>query len=68
MHDDLRERIRLAAGREAAPTAAIVDSQSVKGSEMIARTRRGYDAGNHAGWVVMPGWLVRAGAAAGQWG
>ena len=27
------------------PTAAIIDSQSVKGSEMIARTRRGYDAG-----------------------
>jgi transposase len=45
MHDDLRERIRLAAGRTAAPTAAIIDSQSVKGSEMIARARRGYDAG-----------------------
>ena len=45
MHDDLRVRIRLAAGRTAAPTAAIIDSQSVKGSEMIARTRRGYDAG-----------------------
>ena len=45
MHDDLRARIRLAAGRKAAPTAAIIDSQSVKGSEMIARTRRGYDAG-----------------------
>jgi transposase len=45
MHDDLRARIRLAAGRKAAPTAAIIDSQSVKGSEMIARARRGYDAG-----------------------
>jgi transposase len=45
MHDDLRERIRLAAGRNAAPTAAVIDSQSVKGSEMIARGRRGYDAG-----------------------
>ena len=45
MHDDLRVRIRLAAGRTAAPTAAIIDSQSVKGSEMIGRTRRGYDAG-----------------------
>jgi transposase len=45
MHDDLRGRIRLAAGRKAAPTAAIIDSQSVKGSEMIARPRRGYDAG-----------------------
>ena len=45
MHDDLRVRIRLTAGRTAAPAAAIIDSQSVKGSEMIARTRRGYDAG-----------------------
>jgi transposase len=45
MHDDLRDRIRLAAGRKTAPAAAIIDSQSVKGSEMIARTRRGYDAG-----------------------
>ena len=45
MHGDLRDRIRLAAGRKAAPTAAVIDSQSVKGSEVIARTRRGYDAG-----------------------
>jgi transposase len=45
MHDDLRERVRAAAGRKAAPSAAIIDSQSVKGSEMIARPRRGYDAG-----------------------
>jgi transposase len=45
MHDDLRERIRLAARRKAAPTAAVIDSQSVKGSEMIAGDRRGYDAG-----------------------
>ena len=36
MHDDLRERIRLAARRKAAPTAAVIDSQSVKGSEMLA--------------------------------
>ena len=45
MHDDLRDRVRAASGRTAAPTAAIIDSQSVKGSEMIARARRGYDAG-----------------------
>jgi transposase len=45
MHDDLRDRVRAAAGRQAAPTAAVIDSQSVKGSEMIARGRRGYDAG-----------------------
>jgi transposase len=45
MHDDLRERVRVAAGRKPRPTAAIIDSQSVKGSEMIAAGRRGYDAG-----------------------
>jgi len=45
MHDDLRGRVRAAAGRSPGPTAAIIDSQSVKGSEMIAATRRGYDAG-----------------------
>jgi transposase len=45
MHDDLRDRVRRAAGRTAAPTAAVIDSQSVKGSEMIGRPRRGYDAG-----------------------
>jgi transposase len=44
MHDDLRDRVRLAAGRKPQPTAAVIDSQSVKGSEMIARSRRGYDA------------------------
>ena len=68
MRDDLRDRNRLAAGRKAQPTAAIIDSQSVKGSEMIGRGRRGYDAGNHAGRAVMPGWLVGVGAGAGQWG
>ena len=41
----MRERVRAAAGRNPGPSAAVIDSQSVKGSEMIARTRRGYDAG-----------------------
>ena len=45
MRDDLRDRVRAAAGRTTAPTAAVIDSQSVKGSEMIGRARRGYDAG-----------------------
>jgi len=45
MHDELRDRVRAAAGRNRQPTAAIIDSQSVKGSEMVARTGRGYDAG-----------------------
>jgi putative transposase len=45
MHDDLRDRVRVVAGRSPAATAAIIDSQSVKGSEMVARAGRGFDAG-----------------------
>ena len=45
MHDELRERVRAVAGRGRAPSAAIIDSQSVKGSEMVAHAGRGYDAG-----------------------
>jgi len=45
MHDQLRERVRLLAGRTAAPTAAIIDSQSVRAAEEVAASSRGYDAG-----------------------
>ena len=44
MHDDLRGQVRVVAGCSPAPTATIIDSQSVKGSEMVARAGRGYDA------------------------
>jgi hypothetical protein len=37
MHDQLRERARLLAGRTAIPTAAIINSQSVKAAEEVAR-------------------------------
>jgi transposase len=53
--DMLRERVRLAEGRTATPTAAIIDSQSVKAGENVWRASRGYDAGNYLGWDVMPG-------------
>jgi transposase len=45
MHGQLREQVRLAAGRAATPTAAIIDSQSVKAAEEVRRPGRGYDAG-----------------------
>ena len=45
MHDQLRDRVRQLAGRKPAPTAAIIDSQSVKAAEEVARSSRGYDAG-----------------------
>ena len=44
MHDQLRERVRQLAGRTAAPTAAIIDSQSVRAAEEVPRSSRGYDA------------------------
>jgi transposase len=43
--DALRDRVRLVAGRVAAPSAAIIDSQSVRAAETVGRATRGYDAG-----------------------
>lgn len=45
MHDRLRDQVRVAAGRRPEPTAAIIDSQSVRAAETVARDQRGYDAG-----------------------
>jgi putative transposase len=45
LHNTLREQVRAAAGREAEPSAAIIDSQSVRAAETVARASRGYDAG-----------------------
>jgi transposase len=45
IHDALRDQARLRAGRAPAPTAAIIDSQSVRGADTVPTTSRGYDAG-----------------------
>ena len=47
MHDDLRDRVRAAAGRASAPTAAVIDPQSVTGAgdDQAGCARRGYGAG-----------------------
>jgi putative transposase len=45
MHDGLRMQVRQALGRDADPTAAAADSQSVRAAETVGKTSRGYDAG-----------------------
>lgn len=43
VHDRLREQVRIAAGRDPNPSAAVLDAQSIKSSEGGAE--RGFDAG-----------------------
>ncbi|GLZ02365.1 hypothetical protein Acsp02_96160 [Actinoplanes sp. NBRC 103695] len=46
MHNHLREQVRQhVEHRDRQPTAALVDSQSLRGAETVARSGRGYDAG-----------------------
>ncbi|MFC4950060.1 IS5 family transposase [Pseudonocardia sp. GCM10023141] len=45
IHDALRDLVGLHQGRDPLPTAAIIDSQSVRAADTVARTTRGYDAG-----------------------
>jgi transposase len=43
--EELREQLRLAVGRDAEPSAGVMDSQSVKAADTVGRDSRGYDAG-----------------------
>lgn len=45
IRDRLREKIRLRANRNPAPSAAVIDSQSVKAAETVGKPSRGYDGG-----------------------
>lgn len=45
LHNELRDAVRRAAGRDPDPTAAIIDSQSVRAAETVDADSRGYDAG-----------------------
>lgn len=45
VHDLLRQQVRAAQGRAATPTAAIIDSQSVKTSCNVGESSQGIDAG-----------------------
>lgn len=45
IHDVLRDAVRIRNGRDPAPSAGIIDSQSVKSAETVSRDCRGFDAG-----------------------
>jgi putative transposase len=44
LHSQLRDQVRAAAGRQAQPTAAVIDSQSVRAADTVPRASRGWDA------------------------
>lgn len=48
-HDRLRDRVRVKEGRSVDPTAAIVDSQSVRAAANVARATSGWDGGKRVG-------------------
>jgi len=57
LHDALREKVRVAAGKEATPSAAVIDSQSVKTTEKrgsaaaTTRVRRSTGASGISSWT-----------------
>jgi putative transposase len=44
LHAQLRTQVRIAAGRAPQPTAAVIDSQSVRAADTVPRASRGWDA------------------------
>jgi transposase len=44
LHDVLRAQVRTAAGRKPQPTAAVIDSQSVRAADTVPKATRGWDA------------------------
>ncbi|MEU6127398.1 transposase [Streptomyces sp. NPDC047123] len=47
-HDRLRGKVRQAAGRDPQPSAAVIDSQSVKADAVVGAGSRGYDGGKRS--------------------
>ena len=43
LHDALRAQVRAAAGRNTEPTAAVIDSQSVRAADTVPKASRGWD-------------------------
>ncbi|MFC4033411.1 IS5 family transposase [Streptomyces polygonati] len=69
-HDRLRSRVREREGRDTEPTAAVIDSQSVKADAVVGADSRGFDGGKLInGWKrhlvvdtlgLLPGVMVAA--------
>jgi transposase len=49
VHDVLRDQVRRREGRKAEPTAAVIDSQSVRAAETVGKTSRGWDQAKKVG-------------------
>ena len=47
----LRVELRQQEGRDAQPSAGIIDSQSVRGADTVGRGTSGYDAGKMSQWA-----------------
>ncbi len=45
LHNALREKVRVAEGRNPEPAAGIVDAQSIRGEDTGGKDSRGYDVG-----------------------
>ena len=64
IHDALVDLLRVRQGRRPLPTAAIIDSQSVRAADTVAAASRGYDAGKRVNGrkrhiaVDTNGWLL----------
>ncbi|MFJ9483063.1 IS5 family transposase [Streptomyces mirabilis] len=45
IHDALRSKVRVADGRQAEPSAGLIDSQSIRTADTVPAATRGFDAG-----------------------
>lgn len=45
IHDALRDRLRVRAGRDRCPTATVIDSQTMPAADTVPQSSRGWDGG-----------------------
>ena len=64
----LAAAVRQKKGRDAEPSAGIVDARSVRASPVVSKQTKGFDAGNYAGSAVMPGAPAKVHVLAGESG